>query len=81
MRSISYLLRACYSKKISQYHLVWQGLNGRQQNGKALQWGEKKELFKYVLITGYWHGYPGGGLTRNPASYEMGLGSVYGFLW
>ena len=56
-------------------------VNLKKQETNILRWGEKKEVFKYVLITGYWHGYPGGGLTRNPTSYDMGLGSVYGFLW
>lgn len=57
---------------------IGQTLKGRQGSKFC---GGKREGFSCALIGGCWHVEAGSRLSRSGASYVIGLGSLFGFLW
>lgn len=76
------LFRTCYSRGISHCHLyLAEAQRQMRTRGVEKLYDRKKERVRYVPYGGCRHQEAGGRLTRNGASYAIGLGSTFGFLW
>lgn len=81
-RSKRCLFRAGYLAKESASTLLF-GTDSRQADEwESFIWKEKKRKgFKHPLIGGCHHGEAVSGLTGSTASYMIGSGYVFVFLW
>lgn len=74
----SYLLRDCYSKGVSHYHLHLAEDQSCLEEVKSFIM-EKREGFRYALIRSYWQEEAGSALSGSRATYAIGLESIFDF--